>query len=354
MTSAVDILQSYGNRLQPVLSRYFDSKIEEAWHLSPDCHQMLLHIKDFTLRGGKRIRPALVYYGYRCFEQDRDDELLLASLCVEILHSYLLIHDDIMDHDDLRRGFPTVHKIYADSPNADNYDSNDSYGMAMAIIAGDMASAMAVDVLAAPTFPPERQVKAIRKLTEIAVNVCHGQALDMISAGRPNHSTSDAALVNKLKTACYTVEGPLHIGGILAGASDEHLKAFSDYANPLGQAFQIMDDILGLYGDQQQIGKPVGSDLKEGKKTLLILKALELANKDQAAVINSVLGNSAVTEADVAGVQSVVRETGALEFCRQLARSMVEQGKSALPTDLTTEGREFLLAVADYIVSRDS
>jgi geranylgeranyl diphosphate synthase type I len=354
MMSAVEMLLSYNQKLEPVMHRYMDRKMEEALKLSPDCGQMVSNIKEFTLRGGKRVRPALIYHAFRCFEQGREEDIILASACLEFLHSYLLIHDDIMDADDVRRGSPTMHRIYESSPAAAGYRSSQSYGSAMAIIAGDIASAMAVDALALPGFPADRQLEAIRKLSEITLNVCHGQTLDVMSAGRTEYREEDAALVNKLKTACYTIEGPLHIGGILAGASDYHLRAFSAYAVPLGQAFQIMDDILGLYGDQQQTGKPVGSDLKEGKKTLLIVKALESANEAQAAVIQGALGNQEITPAGIAAVQTAVEETGTLTYCREAAMAMAEQAKAALPSTLATEGRDFLIAIADYIVSRDN
>lgn len=353
MTSAEELLVSYNDRLEPVLRGYLDRRMEDAWTLSPDCREMLANVREFTLRGGKRIRPALVYYAYRCFEQDHDEDILFASAAVEFLHSYLLIHDDIMDEDDLRRGRSTMHKTYADSTMASRYKSREAYGNAMAIIAGDIASAMATDVLTIPDFPPDRRLRAINKLSDITITVCHGQALDILSSCREDCREEDAELVNRLKTACYTVEGPLHIGGILAGASDADLRAFSDYALPLGQAFQIMDDILGLYGDEHRLGKPIGSDLREGKKPLLILKALEIADDEQVSVITQALGDADLTSSEIEAVRTAVSECGALDYCHGLAESLAKHAQTTLPGNLSPEGRDFLVAIADYVVNRE-
>jgi geranylgeranyl diphosphate synthase type I len=352
--SATELLQSYSKKLEPLLCRYLDSKAEEAEKISSACWDMLLRIKNFTMRGGKRIRPAFIYYGYKCFRQDYEEEVVFASMCVELLHSYLLIHDDIMDEDEFRRGCMTMHADYANAHIAAESQSRASFGNAMATIAGDVASALGIDAIAASNFPPDRKIKAIIKLCEIEVNVCHGQALDVLSSYRNDCREEDTALINTLKTACYTVEGPLQLGGILAGAPDKQLSAFSDYAIPLGQAFQIQDDILGLYGDQKQTGKPIGSDLKEGKKTFLILNSLKRATSEQRNIINNALGNPELEPEHIAIVRSIVEETGALEYSRNTAKLMVEQAKSALPKDLEPDGRDFLLAIADYVVNRNN
>ncbi len=351
--SAIDLLKHYSMRLEPVLQAFLDKEIATAEEISPFCREMACRIKEFTLRGGKRIRPALIYYGYKCFAEHNEDQVIYASMSIELLHSYLLIHDDIMDGDDLRRNHPTVHRLYEDSDFAANYRSREAYGTAMAIIAGDIACGMAVEAIATAGFPADRQLRAIQKISEISVNVGHGQALDVLSSCKSICAEEDPILVNRLKTTCYTIEGPLHLGGMLAGASEYELDAFQDYAIPLGQAFQIQDDILGLYGSAERLGKPIGSDLKEGKKTLLIVKALEMADKEDAAIINNALGNPTQTGDQVEAVRTAVRRSGALDYSRDFAASLVEKAKAALPTELRPEGRGFLLGIADYLVNRD-
>lgn len=351
--AAVELLTQYGSRLEPVLSAFLDRKVEKTEKISPFCRDMVCHIKEFTLRGGKRIRPALIYYGYKCFAEDNEDQVVYASMSIELLHSYLLIHDDIMDGDGLRRNRPTVHRLYEDSDFAANYRSREAYGTAMAIIAGDIACGMAVDAIATAGFPADRQLRAIQKISQISVNVGYGQALDVLSSCKAACVEEDPILVNRLKTTYYTIEGPLHLGGMLAGASDRELDAFQGYAIPLGQAFQIQDDILGMYGGAEQLGKPIGSDIKEGKKTLLIVKALEMADKKDAAIIKNALGNPTLAGSQIASVRTAVRRSGALEYSRDMAASLVGQAKAAVPTSIRPEGREFLLGIADYLVSRD-
>jgi geranylgeranyl diphosphate synthase type I len=276
--TAAELLAEYSRRLDPVFHEYFEAKMLEASGISPHCRNMVACIREFTLHGGKRIRPALVYYGYKCFADGNEDEILKASISMELLHSYLLIHDDIMDGDALRRNCPTVHKIYESTPYAAAYRSAQDYGVAMGILAGDIGFGMAMDIILSAGFPIETRLRAARKLVDVATGVCHGQTLDIISSCNDEAGPDDAMLVNRYKTAFYTIEGPLCIGAALGGASDQDLAAFRDYALPLGEAFQIRDDILGLYGNQEKLGKPIGADLKEGKRTLLILKALDMAD----------------------------------------------------------------------------
>ena len=272
---------------------------------------------------------------------------------MEILHAYLLVHDDLMDEDALRRGGPSLHQQYTELPLAPSPLKPSTYGTAMAIIAGDLACWMALQALTHLPFPEERRLRAISKLSEIFLQVGYGQWLDILASGESPFGEPEAMLVNRLKTARYTIEAPLYLGGLLAGASEEELQALADYSRHLGQAFQLQDDLLGLYGSEEQLGKPVGSDLRQGKRNLLIIKALEKASEEDAARLRSTLGNAHLTAAQLEEVRSIVARSGSLEYSRDLVQSWVRQAQAALPSNLRPEGREFLRGIADYLAHRD-
>jgi geranylgeranyl diphosphate synthase type I len=257
-----------------------------------------------------------------------------------------------MDESDLRRGKATVHKIYEKKHLEGGFGGRPiKFGESMAIIAGDLADAYAMEILSSSNFPAKLKVKAIHKLNEIIEYTGYGQIIDIYSGVLDEFREEDLLLLHKYKTARYTVEGPIALGMILAGADT---KGIENYAIPVGIAFQLQDDILGLFGSEEEIGKPVTSDLAEGKKTLLIIKALENADDEERRKIMRALGNPAVTSEQLEEVRDIVRKTGSLDYSRKLAESMVNDAKEYLKRmDVKDEEmRSFLLWIADYLIKR--
>jgi len=194
----------------------------------------------------------------------------------------------------------------------------------------------------------------LKLLSEVYVLENYGQSLDMICQVRDNIHQSDIIKVHELKTVPYTFDGPVKIGAILAGASAMDLKKLENYTVPLGTAFQIQDDILGLFGTVEKIGKQVTSDLKEGKKTLLILDALDKADKDQHDIIINNLGNKRVTIAALKAVRKVIEDTGALTKSKSLAHDLAKKAIDTLnKIKLENEGKDFLVNMAEYIIARE-
>ncbi|MBD3310358.1 polyprenyl synthetase family protein [Candidatus Woesearchaeota archaeon] len=348
------VLQEYKKKIDSALETYLESRAKSA--VSPETRQMIELIKDFNLRGGKRIRPVLCIFGYRCFREcSGDDEkaLIRASLAVEMMESFLLIHDDVMDQDMLRRGGPTVHKTYAELASA--YDTDrQRFGESMAIIAGDICASLGNDLLAGSSFGAEKKIKVLRLFNDVIVRTCFGQVHDLLSEIREETTEKDIENIHELKTAAYTLEAPLQIGAILAGANEKDLRMLSRFAVPVGKAFQLQDDILGMFGSEQKTGKPVGSDLKEGKRTLLVLKAMEKADNIQKQKLQVCLGNPDIEEKDIREVQQAIRDTGSLDYSRKLAKSLIRKGKAALEeSGIRQEAKEFLLSVADYMAERE-
>lgn len=341
-------------KIDLAISEFLDRRIAQAAKVSPASELLMKNIKEFSLRKGKRIRPLFVVFGFKCFAEGREDEIIKASIATELLHDYLLIHDDIMDGSDLRRGLPTFHKVYEKIYAGQKVSNPKLYAENSAILAGDILSAISSQPILESGFPEELRIKAVKKFNETNCQTGFGQELDILLELNENAKAKDVDLVHTLKTAKYTVESPLHIGAILAGATNEQLKVLSDYAIPAGRAFQIQDDVLGVFGSEEKIGKPVDSDLKEGKKTLLTVHALEKASPKQKKRLLEILGNQGISMKDVLDARKIIKETRSLEHSRTLAKDLANQAlEIAKASDFNQEGKDFLISIADKLVNRE-
>jgi len=288
-------------------------------------------LRDYLLRGGKRLRAALLLLGHEAAGGARE-AALDASIGVELLHAYLLIHDDFMDQDDVRRGGPTLHRALG----------GDHLGASVALLCGSLCEAWGYQLLgrAAPV--------AARTLEQVIL----GQMAD-VRAPRGRELTAREILeVQRAKTGSYTFELPLHLGATLAGASRPLLDVLSAYARPLGVAFQIADDLLGTFGEAEVTGKSNASDLREGKRTLVVARALETASPEDAARLRSQLGRS---DADIGELRAILRRSGAeasarLEADRQCDEALRAMDSPALDPRVAQELRE----IAVYTVRRSA
>ncbi|RLG71159.1 MAG: polyprenyl synthetase family protein [Candidatus Iainarchaeum archaeon] len=346
---AKEVLAAYSKKLQPILENFFNKKLKNEQN--PFAKYLLETAKEYCLRGGKRIRPALMITGYKCFAEE-NEEILNASIGLELLHAFLLIHDDIMDLDDMRRGKPALHKIY-EGYISENYKSDKAphLGISLGIIAGDLLEAFSFEPIMESNFPIEKKFAAFKKLNEIIYLTSLGQALDLVAEQKDKLTEEEVLKILELKTARYTIEGPLHLGAILAGASPKDLKLLSDYAIPVGLAFQLQDDILGLYGDEKKLGKPIGSDIKEGKRTLLIVKALEQLNEEDRKFLLNALGNENLTTEELNKVRQLVKDSRALDYCKNLAQKFCNDAIAKIE-DSELKEKEFLISLAKYIIER--
>jgi geranylgeranyl diphosphate synthase type I len=353
---AIKLLENYKKRLEPRLRKYFSEKIKQAGKVDPMTKQSVKIIADFALASGKRIRPALVYYGYLAAGGEDGTEIVEASMGMELIHSFLLIHDDIIDRDEKRHGVPTVHEIYKKFGKQLALKKDcEHFGNSMAIIAGDMAAAMANEIIFNADFPPKIIIKALDKLQNIVYVTIPGEMLDVVMSARGRTTEKEILKMFEGKTSRYTFEGPLHLGGILAGGDSSMLEFFTAYSLPLGKAFQIHDDILGMFGDEKKLGKPVGSDIIEGKQTILILKALEKGNRNQRLFITDCLGKKDLKKDELNEIRQIVKNTGSLAYSRELAKNFVEESLVALKkADIKNkEAEKFLFGLAEYMIARE-
>ncbi|WP_128436485.1 polyprenyl synthetase family protein [Streptomyces cyaneus] len=293
-------------------------------------------VGEFLAAGGKRIRPLLCVLGWHA-ARDSDSgspaTAVRAGAALEMFHTFCMIHDDVMDHSDTRRGQPTVHRTLAARHRSDRTPAAaDSLGTGAAILAGDLALIWSDELLTGrETGLSTAQRERLRPLIDVMRSeVMYGQYLDLLATGRPTADVEQALAVARYKTAKYTIERPLHIGAALAGADEQYLEQLSAFALPLGEAFQLRDDLLGVFGSPTDTGKPVLDDLREGKPTALIALALQRADVGQARLLRTLYGSPHLDEGGAAPLRAVIEATGADRAVETMIRDRYEQALSAL------------------------
>ena len=233
-----------------------------------------------------------------------------------------------------------------------NIDSK-HFGISMAIIVGDLALSFGYEILNSSNFKKDLKIKALNSLDKIICNTVFGQALDLTLNKIDDFNIDSIFEMQKYKTAKYTIEGPLQLGAILAGAEEKFLNSLSGFAIPAGIAFQIQDDIIGIFGNEKKIGKPVGSDIKEGKKTLLIVKAMEKGDNVQKQVLNNALGSENINSDDINNIRDIIIKTKSLEFSKNKAIELVGEAKKNLNyLEVSAEDKKFLNDLANFVVWR--
>lgn len=285
------------------------------------------------LSGGKRLRPAFCYWGWRGAASDLvlDDGVLEAASSLEFLQACALIHDDVMDGSDTRRGLPAAHRHFASLHREEQWlGSPEGFGVGAAILLGDLCLSWADEVMLTASLPSDALFRAKRVYDEMRTELMAGQYLDLLEQARGGGSTERALRVVRYKSAKYTIERPLHIGAALADAPAEVFAAYSGYGLPLGEAFQLRDDVLGVFGDPGETGKPAGDDLREGKRTVLIAIAAERATPAQASILKRYLGDPSLDAHGISALRDVIEDTGARQSTEDMIGTLLESSLDAL------------------------
>lgn len=341
--SFVTLLKEVRRDVDTRLSSLFQRKLTEAEPLGPDVVALVDALRDLTMRGGKRFRPALLMAAYRAVDASAPDAVAFdAGVALELLQTYLLVHDDWMDRDDVRRGGPAVHAMLAH-----HYGSR-TMGDAAALLAGDYAAAAALEALASVKASPDRIAKAMLLFAQIQQDAIRGQQIDL--AGR----SENIEVMHDLKTGSYTVRGPMLLGAILAGASAAVLARLTRFAQPLGVAFQLRDDLLGAFGDPKETGKPFGSDIRSGKKTALVDEAFARLRPADRHVVGETLGRRDATLTEVKSVVALFERSGAREAVERRLSQLVKKALSSLEgAGLSGQGTALLLGSAKALTARE-
>ncbi|MFI5987577.1 polyprenyl synthetase family protein [Streptomyces sp. NPDC051555] len=311
-------------------------------------------LQEFLAAGGKRIRPVLAMVGWHAAGAHGSQQTachLAASL--ELFHAFALIHDDVMDHSDTRRGHPTIHRSQA-AQRGGSASSADRFGQGAAILIGDLALCWS-DELLHTGLPAPLQLSAVLPLLDaMRTEVTLGQYLDL--AGNRHSIDVDAALtVIRYKTAKYTIERPLQLGAALAGAPQPVLDALSAYAIPLGEAFQLRDDLLGVFGNPHTTGKPALDDLREGKATVLIALAYRHASREQADQLRHLIGCPDLNEVQARAARRIIRATGADHTVENMITERYDQAMASLDrARFEPAAIQALRSLADSAVKRQT
>jgi len=298
--------------------------------------KLIRAVRHYPEAGGKRLRPVLAMLVADAIS-GKEKESIPFGCCLEIIHNFTLIHDDVMDEDPMRRGRPAVHVLY-DVPTA--------------IIAGDAMFARGFEVLAEVEVAPEKTRRLLSLVAKTVWIIAEGQQMDIDFENSDSVTVDEYLEMIEKKTAILfacAAQG----AAMIAEGSEEQEKDMFEYARLLGLGFQIWDDVLGITADEKKLGKPVGSDIRNGKRTLVILHALENADEEDKRIIFSTLGRENATNEEVAGIIEALERTGSIEFAKNKAMDYARRAKKCLESLPDSESKELLKDLVDYSVKRE-
>ena len=340
--------------IQEVLNGFVDRQAAAAAPLGTDAARLVEEGR-LAVSGGKRFRASFCRWGYRAVEPEPTDPAALLRACaaLEVLHASALAHDDYMDASATRRGHPTTHESFARDHRRQGWSGDAGrYGAAAAILLGDLLLSWADELMRTCGLPADRVAEAMALFDRCKVEVILGQFLDVSVQARGRADVEAAMTVIRYKSAKYSVERPLHIGAALAGGSPELLEDLSAVGLPLGEAFQLRDDLLGVFGDPATTGKPAGDDLVEGKRTVLVALALDGAAAEDTALLDRSLGTP-LGEAEVARLRRVIDASGARAQVEAAIDDLTATARSALARARISEpAREALGTLAAAVTDR--
>ncbi|MFJ4689113.1 polyprenyl synthetase family protein [Streptomyces sp. NPDC088789] len=331
-------------------------------------------LRDFLTSGGKRIRPLLCLTGWHTAggQGHHPRPLVQAAASLEMFHAFCLVHDDVIDQSHTRRGRPTVHRALAAHHHGRALSAADRLGTSAAILVGDLALAWSDELLHTAGLTDRQLTDVLPLFDAMRTEVMYGQYLDVIATVTATTPATTSSTLNggdsaqsdpvgralaicRYKTAKYTVERPLHIGAALAGAGPSTLTALTAYALPLGEAFQLRDDLLGVYGDPARTGKPALDDLREGKATVLVALALRHASPPQAEQLHTLLGRRDLTEEQADTARGIITATGAVQRVEAMITERYEQALRHLgAAPLEPASAHLLREFADSAVHRSA
>ena len=332
--SLMDAVKAYANKVNEFMFNLLPLKPKLDFLYSASRHLLKA--------GGKRLRPFLVIQS--CLAVGGEEEVAIPmAAAVELIHNFTLIHDDIMDKDEFRRGVPTVHVIW---------------GIPMAILAGDLLFSKAFEAVfycsRYSSISLKRLTEAGKRLAEAVSTIAEGQALDMKMSGILKEKIVDEKeyfeMISKKTAALFKVS--CEIGALIGGGTEEQILALSRYGDNIGIAFQMWDDILGVVADEKVLGKPVGSDLREGKCTLILIHALKNADEIDKEFIMNIYGKDDFSKDDFNRFLKILEKTGSIKYVLDIAKKHVEVAKDSLRILPESNAKSLLIQLADFIVSR--
>jgi geranylgeranyl diphosphate synthase type I len=354
-----EIIETELAAVNQALEDFLSSRIKKAKRLSPSHVQYYEYIREYMMRGGKRFRPMSVVVAYKAIGGDLPPEKYYKAACsVEILHNASLIHDDLIDHDETRRGGPTFHARYREwykksvSPDSEKASH---FGMTTAILGGDTLMNLGGVAISEAELESDVAVECLKYYQRIFNELVEGVILEMAMINDPKATAEIYLEMVRMKTAVL-IEKSLLIGGAMARGTESQMKALSEYGVKVGQAFQIQDDILGSFGDESVTGKASDGDIREGKKTMLVIEAYRLGNSNHKKTLDKLLGNVHVTAEEVENVRSIFKESGAFDSAEKIMNRLLHEGQAALDKakpSFKEPYKKFLFDLSEFLVQRN-
>ena len=337
-------------RVQKALDGFLDAHRPRLQAMGEELRPLTEALAEF-LSGGKRLRPEFCFWGHLGAGGRDSDDLVVAAASLELFQACAIIHDDVMDGSDTRRGRPAVHRRFAALHTSHGWNGAASaFGAGAAILLGDLCLAWSDEMLVGSGM---LNASARQVFDDMRGELMAGQYLDLLEQVRGDGTVESALRVARFKSAKYTIVEPLHLGAAMAGAGDDVLAAYSAYGMPLGEAFQLRDDVLGVFGDPEVTGKPAGDDLREGKRTALVALALERASPEQADLVRRLLGDPSLDDAGVGALRQLLVDTRAVARVEELIAVRTTEALAALDgTRVTPEAVEVLRGLAVAATAR--
>jgi len=348
------ILQIH-SQINSSLERFLTEQVNRINDIDVYLKPVASSLSDFVRDGGKRFRPIFSYLGYLGAGGQGSDAAIQVSSSLELVHACALIHDDLMDGSDSRRGKPSLHKYFEDLHSKSKYlGKPEKFGAAAAILIGDLALSWSDQMIYETDSDSLNLGAALPIFYEMRSELMAGQYLDVLEGVIAKSDTNRSRKIAQYKSGKYSIERPLQFGGALAGANSKILESYSEYGLPLGEAFQLRDDILGIFGKSDVTGKPSGDDIREGKRTLLIAMTLEGCNPVQKSKIENSLGKSDLSDSEVTSIQEIIVESGALASCEALIENLHARAIQAIQnSDIEAEVIELLKFMATAATKRE-
>jgi len=348
-TAVPSSLTEVGARAETRIVALLDDEVARWAQVDRDLTEPIVALRELVMAGGKRLRPAFCHWAFVGAGGDPSDSAVVDSgAALELLHTFALVHDDVMDGSDRRRGLPAIHQRFIGRHHEEAWRGEARrFGEGAAILVGDFAFVYA-DRLFGDASAAARFI-----FDELRVELCVGQYLDLVGTASGSSDPVQAARIERYKSGKYTVERPLHLGAALAGAIDRLAGPLSAFGLPLGEAFQLRDDVLGVFGDASVTGKPVGDDLREGKLTPLVASAASRADANGRRLLE-LLGRPELDDRDVQRLQALLVDCGARDEVERAIERLVDESLDALAAvPIADHARLALEELATFVAWRD-
>jgi len=351
----VKYVQEYKPKIDNAIKEIYDRKIKTV--KNSFLNDYYSELRNYFLAGGKRIRPLLCIATYNAFNAKKDEKIIIPSIGTEFLHNASLVHDDIIDKDDFRRGQPAFHfrfRQYHEKYDLKKMVAED-FGVNMGILGGDTAFFMGLEAYLFNEFEQEVNIAAIRHYEEVFKEVCDGVLIEIDMVNKKTLTLDDYIKMISLKTGAL-IEKSMLIGAIYARVDEKYKSLISTYGLNLGIIFQIIDDILGTFGDEKVTGKPTDGDIREGKKTCLLIEAYDKLSEEKKKILTDLIENPDMTDQDVQKVKTLFLEADVSNSCKNLAQYYYEEAKnslSKLENVINQSEMEFFLDLLNFVVNRN-